>query len=642
MRSVLLAALLAANLISPAAFAGADEDFLAARDAFKAGDAKRLAAYAPRLQGTVLQPYGAYWSLMLRLDTASDAEVRGFLNANADSPLSERLRSEWLKRQGRRGNWAQFGAEYPLLLSPDTEVSCYRLQERLARGDTAALNDGRRYWFNGNSLPGSCGSVFDRMAASGKLSQEDVWARIRLALEQGNVSVARNVAVYLQDGQGSEFAAGLGSASDTPERFLSRPLSLRNRAERELALFAAYRLARTQPSLAAERWERLGAQFPADERQYAWGQIAYQAARRLDPGAPGWYAKAGAYRLGDAQLEWKARAALRVKRWDEVLSAIDAMSDTGRQQAVWRYWKARVFKAQGKVAAANAILAPLSGEFGYHGQLAMEELGSVAGPPAVAFKPSGDEVAAVRRLPGIQRALALHRLDMGPEANKEWVWATRGFSDRQLLAASELARREDWIDRSINTATQTVQLHDFTLRFPMPHYDRMSLYTRQMGLDDTWVYGLIRQESRFISTARSQVGASGMMQLMPSTARWVAKKMGVRNYTSSSINDLDTNLSFGTYYLRHVLDQLGGNPVLATAAYNAGPGRAQRWRDAKAMDGTIYTESIPLNETRDYVQKVMSNAAYYAGVFGRGVTAMKVRMGTVAGGNTPLPDNGEP
>jgi soluble lytic murein transglycosylase len=305
----------------------------------------------------------------------------------------------------------------------------------------------------------------------------------------------------------------------------------------------------------------------------------------------------------------------------------------------WRYWKARALKAQGKTAAANAIFAPLSGEHLFYGQLAEEELGAVIGPPSIAYKPGGDEIAAVRKLPSVQRALALYRLGLRTEATREWLWGTRNFNDRQLLAAAEVARREEWPDRSINTANKTLQLHDFTLRFPTPHYDVMSRYTRQAGLDDAWVYGLIRQESRFVQVARSSVGASGLMQLMPSTARWVAKKMGVRDFRQSAVNELDTNLAFGTYYLRHVLDQLDGHPVLATAAYNAGPGRARRWRDPQPMEGAIYAESIPFNETRDYVQKVMSNAAYYSAIIGRGLTSVKTRLGIVAGGDRGRDDD---
>lgn len=613
------------------AWAGGDEDFLAARDAYRVGDGQRAVAYAQRLQGHVLGPYAALWELLLRLDDASEAEIRGFLNAHPDSLVGDRLRAEWLRNAGKKQNWALFAAEYPLLVNTDTELVCYQLQARLARGDGSAFEEARRLWFTGGGLPNSCGPVFDSLIEAGKLSSEEIWARLRLTLEQGNPSAARSVAERLPKAQGKILLDHLEAAAEAPQRFAERlPVDLKSRAGRELVLFALYRLARSEPDGAKSRWEEIQGRFSVPEREYLWGQLAYQAARRLHPDALRWYARAG--RLSDAQLEWKVRMALRAGDWNEVLAGIQAMSDATQRLPPWRYWKGRALKAQGKIGAANAIFAPLSTGHHFYGQLAEEELGAVIGPPAVAYKPGGDEIDAVRRLPAIQRSLALYRLGMRTEAMREWLWGTRDFDDRQLLAAAEVARREDWLDRSINTANRTVQLHDFSLRFPAPHAELMAQYTRQAGLDDAWVYGLIRQESRFVPVARSSVGASGLMQLMPATARWVAKKLGIRDFRQSSVNEIDTNLAFGTYYLKYVLDRLDGQPVLATAAYNAGPGRAKRWRDIRPMEGAIYAETIPFNETRDYVQKVMSNAAYYAAVFGRGINSVKARLGIVGGG----------
>jgi soluble lytic murein transglycosylase len=172
----------------------------------------------------------------------------------------------------------------------------------------------------------------------------------------------------------------------------------------------------------------------------------------------------------------------------------------------------------------------------------------------------------------------------------------------------------------------------------------MQTYTRQVDLDDAWVYGLIRQESRFQQLAKSSVGASGLMQLMPATAKWVAKKLGLKSFSHGLVNELDTNIALGTYYLKHVYDSLDGSPVLATAAYNAGPGRARRWQDVRPMEGMVYIESIPFNETRDYVKKVLSNASYYASRFGEKLTSLRQRVGTIAGKKTNAPDefSGEP
>jgi soluble lytic murein transglycosylase len=332
MRGILLIGALLL-LVGGGVWAGEDEDFLAARDAYRVGDGPRVAAYAQRLQGTVFGPYAASWDLLMRLDDASEAEIRGFINSYADSPISDRVRAEWLRKLGKKQNWPLFAAEYPLLANAnanaDTDLACYNLQARLARKDGMAWEEARSVWLTGDSLPKSCGPVFDAMADAGKLSGEEVWARLRLALEQGNTGTARSAAERLPAGQQGPWLDQLTLASENPQRFLDRlPVDLRSRGGRELTIFALYRLARSQPDLAKSQWEEIQGRFSQAEQEYLWGQMAFQAARRLYPEALGWFAKAG--RLGDTQLEWRARLALRAQNWNEVLAAINAMSDAGR------------------------------------------------------------------------------------------------------------------------------------------------------------------------------------------------------------------------------------------------------------------------------------------------------------------------
>jgi soluble lytic murein transglycosylase len=213
--------------------------------------------------------------------------------------------------------------------------------------------------------------------------------------------------------------------------------------------------------------------------------------------------------------------------------------------------------------------------------------------------------------------MKFYQLNLRPQGNSEWNFTLRGMTDRQLLAAADWARRNQVFDRAVNTADRTRSEHDFAVRFLAPFYDTMESQAKAVGLHLDWVYGLIRQESRFILGARSSAGASGLMQLMPGTARYVAKKIGLANYRPDQVTDMDTNLLLGTNYLRLVLDQLQNTELLATAAYNAGPGRPRAWRalQAKPLEGAIFAETIPLSETRDYVKKVMSNAVYYGLLF---------------------------
>ncbi len=621
---------LAAMLALAAASVGAsqqDDDFLAARDAFRVGDARKLDSYAKRLRGHVLEPYLVYWQLRLRLEDASPGEVRAYLANYADTLPAERLRTEWLKSLARDQEWELFEAELPATLGEDLDLTGYALQAKARTRPSEALQEARPLWFVGRELPESCTPLFKSLAAAGQLSSEDVWSRIRLSLELGQVSSASRVGTFLPPGEAPDMRK-LTAVSSNPAGYLDNTHELKTRAGRETLMFAVYRLARSSPSQAAGYWTRFESRFKEDDRAYVWGQLAYFAALRHEPTALEWYVKAGD--LSDVQLAWKVRAALLSRSWSDVLEAIDAMTSKEREQASWRYWKARALKALGRAEEALALFKPLSAEYHFYGQLALEELGERIATPAAEYKPSPEDVRAVNGRPGIQRALALYKMNLRVDATREWFFTIRSFDDKQLLAASEVARRHELWDRAINTADRTASLHDFSLRYVAPYREKLKPYVTQLSLDEPWVYGLIRQESRFVASARSSAGAGGLMQLMPTTAKWVAGKIGLKQWSGARVTDVDTNLSLGTYYLKHVLDTLDGSPVLASAAYNAGPGRARAWRTDIPLEGAIYAEAIPFNETRDYVKKVMSNASYYAHNFTQQLQSLKQRLGTIS------------
>lgn len=626
MRKLIIGAWLAC--ISMSVWGGSqDEDFLAAREAFRVGDGRKLDLYAQRLKGYVLEPYVTYWQLRVRLEDSDPADLRAFMSDHRDSPLSERLRHDWLKLLGKKQQWDLFDAEFPQLTRDNIEITCYSLQSRLRSAATEALAEARALWFVGRESPESCTPLFTTLVAGKQLTPDDVWMRIRLALEAGQVGLARRAAEFLPRAQGPDSRVLSAIASNPRGHLEKKNLDFKTRAGRETTMFAVHRLARSSPPQAAAHWTRLEERFSTEERAYVWGLIAYFGAMRHDANALAWYERAGD--LSDLQLAWKARAALRERNWETLLAAIDAMTEKEQAEPAWRYWRARALTVLGQPEAAEAIFQSLSGEFNFYGQLATEELGRRIASPAVLFRPSAEDIRAMGELPGIRRALELYRLSLRIDGVREWLWAIRDFDDKQLLAAAEVARRHEIYDRAINTADRTVALHDFDLRYIAPYRDVLKMRASELGLDEAWVYGLIRQESRFISNAKSGAGASGLMQLMPNTARWVAKKLGLKDWRWTQVTEIDTNLSLGTYYLRHVLDTLDGYPVLASAAYNAGPGRARAWRPGAAMEGAVYAETIPFSETRDYVKKVMANATYYAHAFSQELQSLKRRLGVI-------------
>jgi soluble lytic murein transglycosylase len=606
-----------------------DADFLAAHKAYQKGDAVRLEQFVQRLKGTPLEVYADYYRLRLGMETAETGAIKAFLARTEDTPVIDRLRGEWLKHLGQKQEWAMFDAEYPRLIKEDTELTCYALQSRLRHQKLAALNEARNLWFDGRGQPDSCGPLFEEALSAGIIGERDIRLRLRLALEAGNVSLARQLAARLE---GTIPPAVLHMAATDPGRYLEKA-KLRDASEdmRTVALFALRRLASQSPDLAIARWNKMAMHFPEREQRYFYGWLAYEAARKLDDRATHWFKAAGDAPLNMEQSAWRVRAALRAQDWPAVLAGIAAMDARQQRETAWQYWRARALREAGKTDEARGIFARLGSEHDFYGQLAVEEISrSAISSKTGDYKPSEQDIADMLALPGIQRTLALYRMDLRSEAFREWSWAVRNFNDHELLTAAEIARRHQMYDRAIGAAELTVNVHDFGLRYLAPYRTALQSYLREHGLEEAWVYGLMRQESRFAASAKSSAGASGLMQLMPATARWVASRLGLKSYRHALIHEVDLNLKLGTYYLKTVLSWFDDNPVLATAAYNAGPGRARRWRGDQALEGAIYAESIPFDETRDYVKKVMSNTMHYAWQFDAAAFTLKQRMGTIA------------
>jgi soluble lytic murein transglycosylase len=608
----------------------ADEALLKAYEAFRAGDPIKLQRFSGQVgSGHVLAPYLEYWRLKLRLEDAPVADVQGFLEREAGSYVAERLRADWLKELGKRGEWVRFDQQLPLLAQEDLEIRCYAWLARLARADDDAYAEARAMWLEPRELPEGCARLADKMVEAHKINIDDVWARVRVLLENGVLVAARRTLGYLPASDQHDEAL-LNQAATAPKKLLaSPPKNLASRATREMVVFAVARLGRSEPEAAVEVLQgKLGERLPAADVKYLWGRLAFEGARRLIPEAHGWYAFADTAALNDEQLAWKARAALRAADWQAVRDAIDRMSVTARQDPAWTYWYGRALGAQGVADGARAYFLRISGLPNFYSLLAAEELGAMAVVPQPFHEPSDAEVATARSVPGLARALELYRLELRTEGTREWVHTIQRMSDAELLAASELAVRAGIFDRAINTADRTSQQHNYKVRFLTPFKDVFNAQARSAGLEEAWVFGLVRQESRFIVNAKSSVGARGLMQLMPATAKWVAKRNGLRDYSPANVSEVPMNVALGTGYLRMVLDDLG-HPVLASAAYNAGPGRARRWRGLQPLEGAIYAETIPFNETRDYVKKVMANTMYYSQLIGGKLIPLKERLGLI-------------
>jgi peptidoglycan lytic transglycosylase len=631
-RVVLAAALLLAPVAVTAKPSAQDYAFFNARDAYQAHNKAKLAKAAEKLNGTPLEPYGEFWQLRLRLDSASAEEVHEFLARNDKTVVGDELRKEWLRLLAKRERWDVFRQDYrmPVADDPDPDVVCYSLLGRWREGDDAAYTEFQAYWNAAKELPAACVPLAESLLLSGRLTTRQVWERIRLLEERGMVKPAKKLLAWLPRDQVIE-TARFSRILDAPMKYLEAPsVDVGTPFGRELAIVALSRLARNDPEAAASFWEReFVARFPAEDHAYVWAVLATHGARNHLPDALDWFVKAGDLRLSDDQLAWRTRIALRELNWVEVKRSIQRMSASARNEPAWVYWLGRAQAALGKTDEAQALYERLADEYHFYGRLAAEELGHAFEIPPQVAPPTPEELERVAAVPALQRALALYRMGLRTDGTQEWIYGVRGMDDRALLAAAELARRHQMWDRAINTADKTVADHDFSARYVVPFREVFAHHALRWKLEEPWVLGVVRQESRFIADAKSPAGANGLMQLMPSTARWVARQLGIK-LSSSKVREPTLNVTLGTYYLKQVLKDLEGNPVLAAAAYNAGPKRARKWRDTKPLEGAIYAETIPLAETREYVKKVMLNTVYYAAVLSGETRSLKERLGTIA------------
>lgn len=604
-----------------------DETFAQLREAANANDATKAASLAARLSAYPMQAYVEYYRLKPRLRTATVAEVRDYLTRYQGYAIADRLRNDWLLELGRARDWLNFDQQFPLyVVADDMQVKCYALMSRLAKGQNVA-EDARALLTNPPSYGEGCSALIGALSQAGQFTIDDLLAQLRLAGETRATGPSRRLALLL--GASDTHAA---QAVDMPALAMARGVGS-SRAEHEIYLIALSRMARTSDKLAAIALRKNAPLLSPQELATGWAAIAHAASIAVSPDAAMYWQLSAGAPLTQEQMQWKTRIALRRGDWAGVKATINAMPAQLRNQNTWTYWLARSLQALGGPEAQSApeLYRRVADLNNFYGQLALEELGQTITLPAPGAPLTAAEIAPIASNPGLRRALKFFSMRMRAEGTREWNWELRRFGERELLAAAEFARQNQILDRMVNTSERTRTQFDYTQRFPSPHIDILHPTTSKLKLDQAWVYGLIRQESRFIMDAQSSVGASGLMQVMPGTAQFVARKIGL-DYVRSKLTDLHTNLILGANYMSMVLANADGSQPLASAAYNAGPGRMRTWRGAltEPMEGAIFAESIPFMETRIYVKNVMANATTYAALFENRPQSLKARLGKVS------------
>ena len=639
-----LATIMAALVLQTTVWAQtpADTALLEMRDAFRRNNTGQMATLLPRVRGHALEPLALYWDMKARLDTAPATEIRAAMDRMAGSYWEDRLRNDWLLQLGKQRDWATFEAELPKFrMNDDRQVQCYALMLDAVAGRTPASEAARQVaplWHAQRDVDEGCATAAQALLDSGHLKPLAVWQRARLAMDANKPrAVAQAVAMLDPD-----WVPMIEALAKDPAKYLDEKFTAIRPRTKEMVTLATIRLAASDPTAAAlelqrKRWVT---QLTQEERGWLWGVIGRRSAQKLQDDALVHFANAQDHFMHDDHLAWKARAGLRAGAWGHVRDAVAAMSEAQRGEPVWVYWRARAQQALKEPDAATAptqaraLYESIASPRGFYEQLAMEELGRTITVPPAPPPLTAQEMAAAESHPGLRRALTAIQLGLRSEGVREWHYAVAlhapgGKAERELLAAAALACRHELWDRCINTSKRTPDALDHSQRFPMPHQSEVVKRASAIGLDPAYVYGLIRQESRFVMNARSHVGASGLMQVMPATASWTARKIGLTDFKAGQINELDTNILIGTAYLKFALDDFEGSLPMAAAAYNAGPGRPRAWRNGPTLPGEIWAENIPFDETRDYVKRVLANTTNYAALITGQPQSLRARLGVV-------------
>lgn len=614
----------------------AEEQFNDALNAANSGNTTLLDQYQLAMQNDVLGYYPEYWKLNTNLGFQPTASIVSFAQRYPQSAMAEKLAADYVEEKVKQADFASAQPVLSYVTNPDQAENCALAQVRAKSGDALVFAEYKDVWLATESQPESCLGLGRMMLSSPLMSAQDkqqrLWVQLRSGLSGQALATAQTLGLNLS-------LAQLNQIQANPLNYLwSAPKT--NDADYAYLIFALGRLANNDLSNAFSNVQRVAQGTPQNVQKYLYRTVAYIGGttvmkNNFNREVLQYFDASYGYPLSPEEAEIYARQAIRFGAWESLIRAIDSMTVTQKQEDRWQYWLARASEQRGDSASkatAQQIYRKLA-QAGddYHNLLAKDRLGERYNHQPYDDQPTASDLRRLDQNIHFNRAFTLRRINANPTyTNREWNWAVRQaylqHDDGLLLAAAKRAHDMGWYDRAIYAADRTTNKHNDTYRYVTPHKTNVVSHSYNAGIDPAWAYGLMRQESRFVTSARSHVGAGGLMQIMPDTAKLIARQMG-ETYNPAALNEMNTNIRYGTFYLSMIQGQLSNNPVLATAGYNAGPNRARRWQpDYQSISADQYTETIPLLETRDYVKHVMTNATHYGVILGQGAQSLSQRM----------------
>ena len=588
-----------------AAYAEAERGRWQAVDALSEEDRERLQAY-------VLWPdlRAAWFRATIR--KADPDTIEAFLERYGTLKPARELRYRYalhLAESGLLDRYLRIYRSYYQGLGL-ARLDCIALHAEIEAGDGDRIAQrGRDLWLTGYSQADECDPVFDWMRDADLLTEDDYRARFALAVDAREFTRARWLARSLDDTLLEQANHWLRAQAD-PQGFVAThdQRSDSDVSRRQLA-YAIERMTYRNPETALRLWQRVEGVYPfsAETRHATQRHIALWTARDNLPGAYELLTSLPPEARDEEVMRWRARVSLRDQRWTDLLDDIAMMNAAERGSEQWRYWRAVALARNGNDDAARQVLEPLAAERSYYGFLAADELGVDYAFAHDTLTADDDAIESLSRRPDLVRARELYRVGLDSRGRSEWDAAVARLSDEEKTQAAVLAHRWGWHSRAIATAASAGRYDDLALRYPLPFRQSFEQGASSASIPTTWALGIARSESLFMRDVRSRAGAIGLMQLMPATGRQVAREIKLAYSGLDTLTDPDHNIRLGTSYLGSMAARYDGNHVLATAAYNAGPHRVDRWLPQSAVvDARIWIENIPFNETRKYVRRVMA------------------------------------
>lgn len=620
--------LLAGECVDPADRAS----FLAAEEALEQGEHESFEALAQGLKDYPLYPYLLFQRLARNLNGADPEDIGAFLTDHADTPLADRLRRSWLKRLATQRRWQEYVSFYV----PDDSVlrRCQYLQGLLQTGRRdEAVDQVEPLWLTGKSLPNACDPVLKAWKQAGRLTTELSWDRIVLAMEAGDLGLARYLGKPLPARERLWLDRWLAIHRDPQQVLDADGFTEPHPQQTRILADGIARLARKMPDQAADAWDRIAAQlpFPAEQAQSVNAALGFALAKHGDRRGLSFLDRISARKDNFNLQERRLRVALKLGYWDGIGSWIQAMPDGQRKAEHWLYWQARAEDMRGNAARAQTLYHAASGERSLWGFLAAERAGQPYRLGGERTPAAPDRIALIEGSAAYARMGELEILGRDLDLRREWYRLTRDMQGDDLKAAAVIGQRRGWPDRAIFTLAKSGYWDDLALRFPLLHRDIVRDQARSTGLDEAWIYAILRQESAFNPTAVSPAGAMGLMQLMPATARQVANTLGLPRPSRNDLYDPGLNITLGSAYLARMQGRYGGSAVLAAAAYNAGPGNVDKWRPEYRIDADIWVATIPFRETRGYVRRVLAYRVIYDYRLGNPIRPLQRIMRPVGG-----------